>query len=103
MEEKKEKTAEEKFEERQGNNLLNFIIAKTYVRHANLSEEEFLKEIGFEDTGKSEDEAIRVSKMNLMIEITNQFIKATNTIKQIHELMKIYLSVDGKISVEKGE
>lgn len=103
MEEKKEKTAEEKFEERQGNNLLNFIIAKTYVRHANLTEEEFLKEIGFEDTGKSEDEALRVAKLNLMIEITNQFIKGTNTIKQIHELMKIYLSDDGKITVEKGE
>lgn len=101
--EKKEKTAEEKLQERQGNNLLNFIIAKTYVRHANLSEKEFLKEIGFEDTGKSEDEAIRVAKMNLMIEITNQFIKATNTIKQIHELMKIYLTDDGKITEEKGE
>ena len=103
MEKKKEKTAEEKLEERQGNNLLNFIIAKTYVRHANLTEEEFLKEIGFEDTGKSEDEALRVAKMILMIEITNQFIKNTNTIKQIHELMKIYLSDDAKITTEKGE
>ena len=102
-EEKKEKTAEERLKERQGNNLLNFIIAKTYVRHAKMTDEEFLKDIGFENTGKNEDEAIRVAKMNLYIEITNQFIKATNTIKQTHELMKIYLGENQKITEEKGE
>lgn len=100
--EKKEKTAEEKYKERQANNLLNFIIGTTYVRHAKMTEEEFLKDIGFENANKTEDEAIRISKMNLMIEMTNQFIKATNTIKQINELMKIYLG-DNQSIVEKGE
>ena len=101
MEENK-KTAEQKFEERQGNNLLNFIIAKTYVRHSNMSEKEFLKEIGFEETDKTEDEAIRISKMNVYVETTNQLIKATNTVKQITAMLKIYLG-DEKIVEEKGE
>ncbi|MBQ2636348.1 MAG: hypothetical protein IJG09_06590 [Methanobrevibacter sp.] len=100
--EEKEKTAEQKFEERQGNNLLNFIIAKTYVRHSKMDEKEFLKEIGFEGTDKSEDEAIRIAKMNVYVETTNQLIKATNTIKQITALLKIYLG-DEKIVEEKGE
>ena len=82
--------------------LLDKICTATFTRHANLSEKEFLKEIGFEGTDKSEDEAIRIAKMNVYIETTNQLIKATNTIKQITALLKIYLG-DEKIVEEKGE
>ena len=56
--EKRQKAAEKKAEEHFGERLLNMIIAKTYSRHAKLSEDEFLKAIGFENSGKTEDEAV---------------------------------------------
>lgn len=95
------KTGEQMFEERTGNNLLNFIAAKTYIRHSKLSEQDFLKEIGFEETGKTEDEAINIAKMNVYIETTNRLFNAINTIKTATELLKVCLIGDKK--VEKGE
>lgn len=96
------KTGEQMFEERTGNNLLNFIAAKTYVRHSKLSEQDFLKEIGFEETGKSEDEAINIAKMNVYIETTNRLFNIINTIKIATELLKVCL-IDEKKEKQKGE
>ena len=53
-----EKRAQQLAEERTADNLMNFIIAKTFSRHAKMTEEEFLKDIGFEGSGKTEDEAV---------------------------------------------
>ena len=47
-----EKRAQQLAEERTADNLMNFIIAKTFSRHAKMTEEEFLKDIGFEGSGK---------------------------------------------------
>lgn len=97
-----DKKAETKAEQKFGNNILNLIIAKTYARHSKLSEEEFLKEIGFENSGKSEDEAIRVATYNLLIETTNQLIQTKSRIKFANELLKTYL-IDEKPIIEAKE
>ena len=99
--EEKIKAAERKAEQHFGNSLMNMIIAKTYARHAKLTEEEFLKAIGFENSGKTEDEAVRIAVLNVLIEATNQFLRAKESLKGAHALMKTYL-IDENIT-EKGE
>ena len=94
----KTKTIEEKVMERQANNLLNFIIAKTYARQAKMTEEEFLKDIGFEGSGKTEDEAVRIAFLNVLTETTKQLIQAKQSFRNASALMKLYLTDD-----EKGE
>ena len=91
MEETTQKTVEQKAMERAANTLLNFIIAKTYARHANLTEEEYLKEIGFEGSGKTENEAFRVALMNLLIETSNKIIDTRKKIQNITECFKMNL------------
>lgn len=100
----KEKYAEKCAEERKAYNILNAIIAKTYARHAEMNEEEFLKEIGFADSGKTENEAIRIAVFNLLIELTNQLIQTKNSLRYATEMLKTYL-LDEKITVDeqKGE
>lgn len=97
-EEKKEpkaKTVEEKVMERQANNLLNFIVAKTYARHAKMTEEEFLKDIGFEGSGKTENEAFRIALMNMLIAISNKLIDTRQKIQNITQCFKMMLVDDG--------
>lgn len=103
-EEIKKKTAEERANDHEADNLLNYIIGSTFARHSKLSEEEFLKEIGFENSGKTEDEAIRIAMFNVLVATTNELLKAKNSIKMAHSLMKTCL-VDEKIVEEekKGE
>lgn len=102
--EEKIKKAEKLAEERAGNNLLNFIIAKTFSRHSQMTEEEFLKDIGFEGSGKTEDEAIRIATFNVITETMNQLIRAKESLKTGVALMKTYL-FDEKITEDgvKGE
>lgn len=104
MEEKKKKTAEERANDHEADNLLNYIIASTFTRHSKLSEEEFLKEIGFEKSGKTEDEAIRIAIFNVLVATTNELLRAKNSLKLAHGLMKTCL-IDEKITKdgEKGE
>lgn len=103
-EEKKTKTAEERAENHEADNLVNYIIGSTFSRHSNLSEEEFLKEIGFEKSGKTEDEAIRIAVFNVLVATTNELLKAKQSIKMAHSLMKTCL-IDEKIveDEKKGE
>ena len=103
-EEKKKKTAEETAENHEADNLVNYIIGSTFSRHSNLSEEEFLKEIGFENSGKTEDEAIRIAVFNVLVATTNELLKAKQSIKMAHSLMKTCL-IDEKIveDEKKGE
>lgn len=103
MEEKK-KSAEQMAQERTGDNLMNFIIAKTFSRHSGMSEEEYLKDIGFENSGKNEDEAVRIAFLNVLVETTKQLIQAKQSFKNASALMKTYL-VDENIAENgtKGE
>lgn len=104
MEEIKKKTAEERANDHEADNLVNYIIASTFARHSKLSEEEFLKEIGFENSGKNEDEAVKIAMFNVLVATTNELFKAKNSIKTAHALMKTCL-IDKKIVEEekKGE
>lgn len=72
MEENKKQSAEQKMEDRFGNRLMDYIVAKTYSRHAKLDSKEYIKAIGFE--GKTEDEgvAVRQSILNLVVAMTKQ-------------------------------
>ena len=99
---KKEKTAEDKYLDKQANNLLNFIVAKTYARHSKLTEAEFIKEIGFDGSGKTEAEAIRMSIMNVLIESMNEMLKMKDTMKMTNALLKTYL-IDEKITEDTKE
>ena len=103
-EEIKKKTAEERAENHEADNLLNYIIGSTFSRHSKLSEEEFLKEIGFENSGKTEEEAIRIAMFNVLVATTNELIKAKQSIKMASSLMKTCL-IDEKIvgNENKGE
>lgn len=93
-----EKRAQHLAEERTADNLMNFIIAKTFSRHAKMTEEEFLKDIGFEGSGKTEDEAVRIAFLNVLTETTKQLIQAKQSFRNASALMKLYLTDD-----EKGE
>lgn len=105
MEEPKKNEELEKAKARQSHNknLLNLIIAETFARHSKLNEEEFLKAIGFENSGKTEDEAIRIAMFNVLTEATNLFIKAKGIFNTASGLLRTYL-LDEKIEEEnKGE
>ena len=64
MAEKQVKTPEQKAKEKTIQKMLAFISAKTFSRHAFLSEADYVKEIGYE--GEKEDVAINKSLANLM-------------------------------------
>lgn len=101
--EKKKKTTEEYVKEKTADNLLNYIVSSTFARHANLSEEEFLKEIGFENSGKSEDEAIRIAIMNVLTATTKELIQTRQDIKQTNALLKAILEKDDEKEKGKNE
>lgn len=98
---KEKKTAEQMAQEKTGTNLLNYIIAKTFTRHAGMSEEEFLKAIGFENKGKTESEALRIAFMNLLVETTSQLIQARQSFKIATALLKDGLGVNENKENEK--
>jgi hypothetical protein len=102
-EEKKTKTAEERFADREANNLMNFIIAKTFSRHSLLSEEEYLKEIGFEGSGKTEEEAVRIATFNVITETMNEFLRAKQSLRMATGLMKVYLNDESLAEEDKKE
>lgn len=93
---KKKKTAEQMAKEHTGDNLLKMIIAKTLARHSLMSEEEYLKEIGFAESGKTEQEAVRIATMNILIEASKQFLEAKHDIKMINALLSIYAGEEGE-------
>lgn len=99
MEEKK-KTAEERAMAHEGQAIMDMIIGKTFARHSNLTEEEFLKEIGFDESGKTEEEAVRIAILNLLVATTGELLRAKDAFKMASSLMKLYLNEE---SIEKEE
>ena len=91
---KKDKIAKETPEEIKSakhHNLMNLIVAETFSRHSKLNEEEFLEKIGFKDAEKTEDEAVRIAKFNLLIEITKKFLSIEEKVNFVTGIMKTYL------------
>lgn len=91
-----EKQAQQMAQEKTADNLMNMIIAKTFSRHSKMTEEEFLKDIGFEGSGKTEDEAVRIAFLNVLTETTKQLIQAKQSFRNASALMKLYLTDDKK-------
>ena len=85
------------FEEQTFSNLIRYIIAETFARHSKMSEEEFVKELGF-DPKIGEDKAIRIASYNIIIEIMKLKLKNQETIKTMQAVLT--LALDEK---EKGE
>ena len=88
---------------KKANDILNMIVAKTYARHSKLSESEFLKEIGFENSGKTEDEAIRIAIYNLLIETTRELFKAKTAFTYASSVLSLFLKGEETKKEEKGE
>lgn len=102
MEEKEVKTERPRAEGRQ--NLLNLIIAETFVRHAGLSEEEYLEKIGFKDKGLTEEQAVRYAMFNVCMELTNTMIKAQTSFNLTKNLFKTLVNGESLTeNEEKGE
>lgn len=75
--------------------LIDGMIGLTFTRHANLSEQEFLKEIGAEEN-LTESEAVRKAKFALLKGITKELLIANDKICLINATFKA-------IFEEKGE
>jgi len=95
MDEQKVKTAEQKAQEKTIQKMLAFISAKTYSRHANLSEAEFVKEIGYE--GEKEDVAVNKSIANLTSDYTVTIMKIKSNLEMA---IGIYEMLSGKKAEE---
>lgn len=100
MEEKK-KSVEQTAQERTADNLMNCIIAKTFARHAEMSEEEYLKAIGFEGEDISEDKAVRVAVLNVLTAATKAFIQAKQSFSNAVALLRTYLTDETVAEKEK--
>lgn len=77
-------------------NLMDLIVSETFVRHAKMTEAEFLKEIGFENSDKTEQEAVNVAMFNLLVEITETLLKAKEQFNQTASLLKLYCKKEEK-------
>ena len=62
--------------------LLDKICTATFTRHANLSEKEFLKEIGKENA-ESEHQAVREGIMALLVGCTRELLMANRRLELI--------------------
>lgn len=74
-----------------GDDLMNMIIAKTFSRHAGMTEEEYLQEIGFAGSGKTEDEAVRIAFMNVLVKATKELLAAKQAFITTKETIKMCL------------
>lgn len=88
---------EQKAKQINGKDIMNYIIASTYARHSKLTEDEFLEAIGYSGSGKTEDEAIRISIVNLLVEMTKVLIMTRQEMNGIKSVVEVSLSAtDGE-------
>ena len=85
------------------NDILNMIVGKTFARHSKLTEEEYLKEIGFEGSGKTENEAFRIAIFNLLTQTTRELLRAKDSFRYASSLMALYLKGESIQEEKKGE
>lgn len=97
-----EKEVEKMVEEHTADNALNYIISATFARHSKLSEKDFLKEIGYDKTGKTEAQAVRYAKYNVLVQTASRILSIKKIIKDLNDLLTICL-LDGKEVKEEGE
>lgn len=71
--------------------ILSQIISETFVRHRDLSEEEFLERIGFKDSGMTEDEAVRTAMFNVMVAATKELLQAEGTLNMANAAFRLHI------------
>ena len=86
----------EKEKDISGNKILEYIIGKTFARHSQLSEEDYLKEIGFDGSGKTENEAFYIATLNILTELTKQMLVMKQTIEDMKRLVDFSLNYEIK-------
>ena len=80
------KSAEQRINESTFSHLLVFMSGKTFARHALLSEEEFLKEIGFDPKETTEEDAVRLSIANLVNGISSKALQIRDALKMTRQI-----------------
>ena len=73
-------------------NMLNVIIAETYLRHNKMDKDEYLKAIGFEGTNKNEEEAVAIATFNILIEWTKTLLECRRRLDMTNEILKEFLT-----------
>lgn len=88
-----------------GRDIMYYIIASTYARHSKLTEDEFLEAIGYSGSGKTEEEAIRISIVNLLVEMTKVLIMTRQEMDGIKSVVEVSLSAtdDEKEKISETE
>lgn len=84
-------------------NLMNLIVAETFSRHSNLSEKEYLKKIGFDKSGKTESEAVKIATFNVMVEIAKTILDLEGKFNMANNLFRNIMLEEGMVEEEKGE
>ena len=68
-------------------NLMDKLCTATFTRHANLSEEDFLKEIGKEN--QNEKQAVREATMSLIVGCTKELMVANRRLELLIQNQKL--------------
>lgn len=71
-----------------GNELMEKIVGETYARHAGMSDEEYVKMLGFDC---DEEKAVNTAIFNTMVELTKQFLIAKDGFLRAKETLKLVL------------
>ena len=79
------KSAAQRAEEATFKHLVVFMSGKTFARHALLSEEDFVKEIGFPE-GTKEEDAVRLSIANLVNGISSRALQIKDSLKMTRRI-----------------
>lgn len=85
-----EKTPEQLIAESH-NGIMNTIITQTFARHAGLSEKEYLKRLGIENSEIGEDRAVRIAKFNAILELTKVLLECVGKANLITNFYRVYL------------
>ena len=100
MAENQAKTAEEKAKEKTMQKLLAFISAKTFSRHALMTEDEFVKAIGYE--GEKEDVAINKAIANLTSDFSVSQMKIKSNLELIIGIFELATGTTAQEIIDDG-
>ena len=88
---------------REHNSILNAIISQTMTRDLGLSEEEYLKKIGFGDSGKDEIQAHRISMYNIVLDMQKTILSIEREIDKINATFEAFVLEKGMTERETKE
>ena len=89
--------------QREHSAILNAIISQTMTRDLGLSEEEYLKKIGFGESGKDEVQAHRISMYNIVLEMQKTILSMEREIEKINGTFEAFVLEKGMTERETKE